>query len=161
MPSSAFPHTNSFARRFLLRYVSRDEVALLDRGTGGVPDVRNAIDAYEETSPLYGFLQYRRRKVVLSYMPEGLSRLIQGAPNPLISKPPGRTSPANQIALSPLQPVPPSNSSRFWTSSPRMTPSSPYRKPPNSLRAPCRPHVCYIPHQVPSPPRRAPSAAGD
>ncbi|KAL5362717.1 hypothetical protein BJX96DRAFT_106668 [Aspergillus floccosus] len=62
---------------FLLRYVSRDEVALLDRGTGGVPDVRNAIDAYEETSPLYGFLQYRRRKVVLSYMPDGLSRLIQ------------------------------------------------------------------------------------
>ncbi|EAU37006.1 predicted protein [Aspergillus terreus NIH2624] len=64
---------------FLLRYVSRDEVALLDRGTGGVPDVRNAIDAYEETSPLYGFLQYRRRKVVLSYMPEGLSRLIQAS----------------------------------------------------------------------------------
>ncbi|KAF7161504.1 hypothetical protein CNMCM5623_007075 [Aspergillus felis] len=63
---------------FLLRYVSRDEVTLLDRGTGGVPDVRSAIDSYEEISPLYGFLQYRRRKVVLSYLPEGLSRLIQG-----------------------------------------------------------------------------------
>ncbi|RHZ52218.1 putative GPI-anchored cell surface glycoprotein [Aspergillus thermomutatus] len=63
---------------FLLRYVSRDEVNLLDRGTGGVPDVRSAIDSYEEISPLYGFLQYRRRKVVLSYLPEGLSRLIQG-----------------------------------------------------------------------------------
>ncbi|GFF70961.1 hypothetical protein IFM61606_02032 [Aspergillus udagawae] len=62
---------------FLLRYVSRDEVTLLDRGTGGVPDVRSAIDSYEEISPLYGFLQYRRRKVVLSYLPEGLSRLIQ------------------------------------------------------------------------------------
>ncbi|GLA07234.1 hypothetical protein AnigIFM60653_008189 [Aspergillus niger] len=62
---------------FLLRYVSRDEVALLDRGTGGVPDVRNAIDGYEEKSPLYGFLQYRRRKVVLSYLPEGMSRLVQ------------------------------------------------------------------------------------
>ncbi|RAL06179.1 putative GPI-anchored cell surface glycoprotein [Aspergillus ibericus CBS 121593] len=62
---------------FLLRYVSRDEVALLDRGTGGVPDVRNAIDNYEEKSPLYGFLQYRRRKVVLSYLPEGMSRLLQ------------------------------------------------------------------------------------
>ncbi|KAF7162280.1 hypothetical protein CNMCM6106_009229 [Aspergillus hiratsukae] len=62
---------------FLLRYVSRDEVTLLDRGTGGVPDVRSAIDSYEEISPLYGFLQYRRRKVVLSYQPEGLSRLIQ------------------------------------------------------------------------------------
>ncbi|BAE62938.1 unnamed protein product [Aspergillus oryzae RIB40] len=63
---------------FLLQYVSRDEVALLDRGTGGVPDVRNAIDGYEEKSPLYGFLQYRRRKVVLSYLPEGISRLVQG-----------------------------------------------------------------------------------
>ncbi|KAH1296723.1 hypothetical protein KXV78_005375 [Aspergillus fumigatus] len=62
---------------FLLRYVSRDEITLLDRGTGGVPDVRSAIDSYEEISPLYGFLQYRRRKVVLSYLPEGLSRLIQ------------------------------------------------------------------------------------
>ncbi|RAK71163.1 putative GPI-anchored cell surface glycoprotein [Aspergillus fijiensis CBS 313.89] len=64
---------------FLLRYVSRDEVALLERGTGGVPDVRNAIEGYEETSPLYGFLQYRRRKVVLSYLPDGMSRLLQGA----------------------------------------------------------------------------------
>lgn len=69
--------------RFLLRYVSRDEVALLDRGTGGVPDVRNAIDGYEEKSPLYGFLQYRRRKVVLSYLPEGMSRLVQGWWSPL------------------------------------------------------------------------------
>ncbi|KAL4920425.1 hypothetical protein BDW62DRAFT_208942 [Aspergillus aurantiobrunneus] len=52
---------------FLLRY----------RGTGGVPDVRNAIENYEECSPLYGFLQYRRRKVVLSYLPEDLSRLVR------------------------------------------------------------------------------------
>ncbi|KAL4821270.1 hypothetical protein BDW67DRAFT_46579 [Aspergillus spinulosporus] len=62
---------------FLLRYVSRDEIALHDRGTGGVPDVRNAIENYEECSPLYGFLQYRRRKVVLSYLPEDLSRLVR------------------------------------------------------------------------------------
>ena len=53
-----------------------------------MPEVRNAIDKYEETSPLYGFLQYRRRKVVLRYMPEGLSRLIQGASyeSPFFSK---------------------------------------------------------------------------
>ncbi|KAL4948786.1 hypothetical protein BDW69DRAFT_87047 [Aspergillus filifer] len=62
---------------FLLRYVSRDEIALHERGTGGVPDVRNAIESYEESSPLYGFLQYRRRKVVLSYLPEDLSRLVR------------------------------------------------------------------------------------
>ncbi|PLN75759.1 hypothetical protein BDW42DRAFT_33034 [Aspergillus taichungensis] len=62
---------------FLLKYVSRDEVALFDRGTGGVPDVRNAIDAFEENSPLYGVLQYRRRKVVLSYLPDDASRLVK------------------------------------------------------------------------------------
>ncbi|KAL4802244.1 hypothetical protein BDV18DRAFT_166936 [Aspergillus unguis] len=62
---------------FLLRYVSRDEIALLERGTGGVPDVRTAIENYEEASPLYGFLQYRRRKVVLSYLPEAVSRLVR------------------------------------------------------------------------------------
>lgn len=66
--------------RLLLKYVSRDEMALLGRGTGGVTEVRNAIEAYEEQSPLYGFLQYRRRKVVLRYMPEGVSRLVQGMP---------------------------------------------------------------------------------
>ncbi|OAX81168.1 hypothetical protein ACJ72_04495 [Emergomyces africanus] len=62
---------------FLLKYVSRDTVALLARGTGGVAEIRITIDGYEETSPLYGFLQYRRRKIILKYAPEGISRLIQ------------------------------------------------------------------------------------
>ncbi|KAJ5488990.1 hypothetical protein N7539_003880 [Penicillium diatomitis] len=66
---------------FLLHYTARDEVALLDRGTGGVPDVRNAVDNYNEVSPLYGFLHYRRRKVILRYMPEGLSRLLLARSN--------------------------------------------------------------------------------
>jgi hypothetical protein len=73
--------------RLLLRYVSRDELTLLDRGAGGVPELRNAIDGYEETAPLYGFLQYRRRKVVISYMPQGLSRLVQGT-SVLLPRPP-------------------------------------------------------------------------
>jgi len=64
--------------RFLLKYVSRDEVSLLGRGTGGVPDVRTTVEGYEDKSPLYGFLQYRRRKVVLKYVPDGISRLLQG-----------------------------------------------------------------------------------
>lgn len=50
-----------------------------------MPEVRNSVDGYEEVSPLYGFLQYRRRKVVLSYLPEGLSRLVQGMPGPACS----------------------------------------------------------------------------
>lgn len=43
-----------------------------------MPEVRNVIANYPENSPLYGFLQYRRRKVVIRYMPESLSRLVQG-----------------------------------------------------------------------------------
>lgn len=73
------------AFRFLLKYVSRDEVALHGRGTGGVPDVRSSVEAYEEKSPLYGFLQYRRRKVVLKYVPDGISRLMQGERLPLVA----------------------------------------------------------------------------
>lgn len=51
---------------------------LLGRGTGGVAEIKVSIDGYGEKSPLYGFLQYRRRKVVLRYVPEGISRLVQG-----------------------------------------------------------------------------------
>lgn len=40
--------------------------------------MRNGIANYEETSPLYGFLKYRRRNVIIKYVPEGCSRLIQG-----------------------------------------------------------------------------------
>ncbi|KAL1953990.1 hypothetical protein VTO42DRAFT_1876 [Malbranchea cinnamomea] len=61
----------------LLKYVARDVVALLARGTGGVAEIRITIDGYKEKSPLYGFLQYRRRKIVLRYVPEGISRLLQ------------------------------------------------------------------------------------
>ncbi|KAJ9418573.1 hypothetical protein QL093DRAFT_2566326 [Fusarium oxysporum] len=62
---------------FLLKYASRDEVELLGRGSGGVVEVRNNVAGYEETSPLYGFLRYRRRNVVIKYLPEDCSRLIQ------------------------------------------------------------------------------------
>lgn len=64
--------------RFILKYASRDEVQLLDRGNGSIVEARNAIAKYEEPSPLYGFLRYRRRNVILKYMPENCSRLIQG-----------------------------------------------------------------------------------
>ncbi|KAJ9308283.1 hypothetical protein DTO280E4_7821 [Paecilomyces variotii] len=61
----------------LLKYVGRDEISLLGRGSGGVTEIRGIMEGYEENSPLYGFLQYRRRKVILRYMPEGMSRLLQ------------------------------------------------------------------------------------
>ncbi|KAK2744390.1 hypothetical protein FQN57_004285 [Myotisia sp. PD_48] len=62
---------------FLLKYVSRDVVALLAKGNGGVVEIRATIDDSDEKAPLYGFLQYRRRKVILRYVPEGISRLLQ------------------------------------------------------------------------------------
>ncbi|KAI1768976.1 hypothetical protein GGR53DRAFT_271373 [Hypoxylon sp. FL1150] len=62
---------------FLLKYASRDEVELFDRGNGGIVDIRGAIAKYEETSPLYGFLRYRRRNVIIKYQPEDCSRLVQ------------------------------------------------------------------------------------
>ncbi|PFH55906.1 hypothetical protein XA68_17423 [Ophiocordyceps unilateralis] len=62
---------------FLLKYSNRDEVELLSRGNGGIVEMRNAVADYEETSPLYGFLKYRRRNVVVKYLPADCSRLIQ------------------------------------------------------------------------------------
>lgn len=52
---------------------------MLSSGTGGVAEMRGAVTAYDETNPLYGFLKYRRRNVLVKYLPEGCSRLIQGA----------------------------------------------------------------------------------
>ncbi|KAI1346612.1 hypothetical protein F5Y01DRAFT_297495 [Xylaria sp. FL0043] len=62
---------------FLLKYASRDEVDILDTGTGGISDIRNAIAEYKDPSPLYGFLRYRRRSVIVKYIPDNCSRLIQ------------------------------------------------------------------------------------
>ncbi|KUI65285.1 hypothetical protein VM1G_01035 [Cytospora mali] len=64
-------------RWFLLKYASRDEVQILAQGNGSLAEMRNSITNYEETSPLYGFLRYRRRNVIIKYVPEGCSRLIQ------------------------------------------------------------------------------------
>lgn len=44
-------------------------------------EVKEAVDRYGELSPLYGFINYRRRKVILKYLPEGTSRLLQGMCN--------------------------------------------------------------------------------
>lgn len=41
-------------------------------------EIRNAIAQGEEDSPLYGFLRYRRRNVLIKYLPEECSRLVQG-----------------------------------------------------------------------------------
>ncbi|MCJ1284014.1 hypothetical protein MMC26_003345 [Xylographa opegraphella] len=62
---------------FLLKYVTRDEIDLLRAGTGGVLELRHAVTEYEEKSPLYGLLHHGREQVLLKYLPEGTSRLLQ------------------------------------------------------------------------------------
>ena len=51
---------------------------LLGRGKSGVHEARYEIAKYEEKSPLYGLIIYRRRKVLIKYIPEGTSRVLQG-----------------------------------------------------------------------------------
>ncbi len=72
------PLANDSFSRFLLNYTARDEVNLLGRGNGGLVEVKEAVDQFGERSPLYGFINYRRRKVILKYLPEGITRLLQG-----------------------------------------------------------------------------------
>lgn len=66
-----------------MKYTSRDEVDILGRGNGGIVEIRNKIAQYEEPSPLFGFLLYRRRKVLIRYVPEECSRLVQGETIPV------------------------------------------------------------------------------
>lgn len=64
--------------RFLLKYNSRDTVELLASGKNGVAEAKSAIAQFEEKSPLYGLIMFRRRKVLIKYIPDGTSRLLQG-----------------------------------------------------------------------------------
>jgi len=51
---------------------------VLTKGTGGAGEARASVAQYDEKSPLYGFMLYRRRKVLVKYVPDGTSRLLQG-----------------------------------------------------------------------------------
>lgn len=80
-PMSEAPALTWASTRLLLKYLTRDEVELLKAGSGGFAEVRDAITEYPEKSPLYGLIQYRRKKVLLKYLPDGTSRLLQGTKN--------------------------------------------------------------------------------
>ena len=58
--------------------MSRYTVELLGSGKAGVTEARAAVAQYEEKSPLYGLIMFRRRKILLKYIAEGTSRLLQG-----------------------------------------------------------------------------------
>jgi hypothetical protein len=62
---------------FLLKYTARDAVDVLTTGAGGAQEARAAVAQYPDKSPLYGLLLYRRRKVLVKYVPDGTSRLLQ------------------------------------------------------------------------------------
>ena len=62
-------------------------MGVLEKGNGGLAEVEEVVNRFGEQSPLYGFIHYRRRKVILKYIPEGTSRLLQGEPPPILHPP--------------------------------------------------------------------------
>ena len=55
---------------------------MLGSGKAGFSEAREAVAKYEEESPLFGLVVYKRKKALLKYVPEGTSRLLQGASMP-------------------------------------------------------------------------------
>lgn len=78
LPPLSHTRMLTLVSRLLLKYVSRDAVDVLDRGTRGAPECRATLVQYDEKKPLYGFLLYRRRRVLVKYTPDGTSRLLLG-----------------------------------------------------------------------------------
>lgn len=50
---------------------------VLANGAGGVAEARTSLSSYPDASPLYGLIIYRRKRVVIKYIPDGTSRLLQ------------------------------------------------------------------------------------
>lgn len=64
---------------FWIKYCSRDEVELLATGNNGTEGMRLSAYTQPDDSPLYGFIKFRRRAVLVKYVPEGAGRVIKGA----------------------------------------------------------------------------------
>jgi hypothetical protein len=72
--------------RFLLTYTSRDCVEVLAQGAKGLVEMRDAAENYyngtrttsSPPGPLYGMIDFRRRKILIKLILEGTSRLVQG-----------------------------------------------------------------------------------
>ncbi|TGZ84820.1 hypothetical protein EX30DRAFT_367960 [Ascodesmis nigricans] len=62
---------------FWLKYTTRDEVELLTSGSNGAEGMRLAAYTQPDDSPLYGFIKFRRRAVLVKYVPEGTSRVVK------------------------------------------------------------------------------------
>ena len=66
------------APRFWIKYISRNEVELLKKGSHGTDEMRQAAATEPDDSPLYGFIRFRRRNVLVKCIPEGTSRVLKG-----------------------------------------------------------------------------------
>lgn len=68
--------------RFMLRYETRDTVAVLAHGSKGLQEMRDTAMTYysseSDIKPLFGFTQFRRRKVLIRLVPDDVSRLFKG-----------------------------------------------------------------------------------
>src|ERR1700761_4567623 len=74
--------------RFLLYYTSRDTVDVLAQGAKGLAEMRDVAENYYngtrtpegQIGPLYGMIDFRRRKILVKLVLEGTSRLVKGCP---------------------------------------------------------------------------------
>src|SRR5437588_1418402 len=64
--------------RFWIKYASRDDVEFLCKGSNGSEEMREAAANEPGDSPLYGFIRFRRRNILIKYVPEGTSRVLKG-----------------------------------------------------------------------------------
>ncbi|KAF3902804.1 hypothetical protein AA313_de0205354 [Arthrobotrys entomopaga] len=62
---------------FLLKYETRDDIALLGKGASAVKDMRELISHEPDDSPIYGFIRYRRRNILIKLVPDNTSRVLK------------------------------------------------------------------------------------
>ncbi|PWW79521.1 hypothetical protein C7212DRAFT_341801 [Tuber magnatum] len=74
---AGFTHAGHLARRFWIKYTSRDDVELLCRGNNGSEEMREASSKEPNDSPLYGFIRFRRRNILIKYIPQETSRVLK------------------------------------------------------------------------------------
>ncbi|EPS37379.1 hypothetical protein H072_8949 [Dactylellina haptotyla CBS 200.50] len=62
---------------FLMKYESRDDIVLLGKGASAVKDMRELISHEPDDSPVYGFIRYRRRNILIKLVPDNTSRVLK------------------------------------------------------------------------------------
>lgn len=74
----AFDYACSEPGWFLLKYETRDDIVLLGKGASAVKDMRELISSEPDDSPIYGFIRYRRRNILIKLVPDNTSRVLKG-----------------------------------------------------------------------------------